>query len=169
MKLVVTALALLLSLTGAAFAATDEEPPPYAVEPLLAEIRERQLQLDGRERDIADRERTHAELEALLEAQFQEINEQRETMESRIDAWDKEGGRRIKRLAKIYEAMKPAKAARLLELLDANLATQIISKMKHKKSAAVIERIAEERALTVTRQVAHPLSFDPTTETGGGT
>lgn len=169
MKLMAYALLLLLSLGYAASAASDEEPSPYAVEPLLAEIRVRQAQLDRRERDLEERERTQDELEALIEDQLQEIKQQHETIESRIAAWEKKGNPRIKRLAKIYEAMQPANAAELLERLDANLATQIIAKMKHKKSAAVIERVSKKRALTVSRQVAHPLSFDPATETEGGT
>lgn len=160
---------VVLSLAGAALAGSGEEPSRYAVEPLLAEIRSRQAELDRRERDLAERERNHAELEALIETQLREIDEQRKIIEKRIAAWENDDSTRIKRLAKIYEAMKPAHAAKLLDDLDANLVTQIITRMKHKKSAAVIERISQQRALTVSRQVAHPLSFDPATAAGGGT
>jgi len=167
-SLVLVSVALLM-LAGAAFAENDGETSQYAVEPLLAEIRSRQVELDRRERDLAERERNHAELEALIEAQLREIDEQREIIEKRIAAWEKDDSPRIKRLAKIYEDMKPAHAAKLLDGLDANLATQIITRMKHKKSAAVIEKISQQRALTVSRQVAHPLSFDPATAAAGGT
>lgn len=162
----------LAALTGSlAIPAAAEEPSvsPYAVEPLLAEIRARQAQLDRRERDLEERERAHAELEALAAAQLQEVAEQRATIVSRIEAWNKENGERIQQLAKIYASMKPARAASLIESLDANLATQILSKMKHKKSAAVLERISQDRAIVVSRQVAHPLSFEPAADEGGGT
>jgi len=152
---------VLLVLLSGPVSATEAQAPSAAVQPLLAEIRMRQSDIDRRERALAERERTQLELETLVETQLQEIMEQRETMEKRITAWEASSGERIRQLAKIYAAMKPAKAAQLLEGLDANLATQILSKMKHKKSAAILERIESERALTVSRQVAHPLSFEP--------
>jgi flagellar motility protein MotE (MotC chaperone) len=160
------AFALLIPVTAAG---EEQAATPYAIEPVLAEVRAREARLERRERDLAERERTHSELEALVAAQLQEVAEQRATMQSRIEAWQKEGGERIQQLAKIYAAMTPTKAARLIDSLEANLATQILSKMKHKKSAAVIERVSKDRALTVSRQVAHPLSFDPAAEEGGGT
>jgi len=85
----------------------------------------------------------------------------RALVDARIDAWQKQTGERIKQLAKIYAAMPPGSAAGLIDQLDADLATQILRKMKHKKSAAVLARLSQERALTVSRQVAHPLSFEP--------
>ena len=142
--------------------ADDASSASPAIQPLLGEIRLRQAELDRRERELVERERAHIELEELLESQFEEIKAQRQTIESRLEAWEAASGERIRQLAKIYSAMKPAKAARLLEELEANLATQILRKMKHKQSAAILERIDADRALAVSRKVAHPLSFEPT-------
>lgn len=141
--------------------AKEDAPDCYAVEPLLAELRTRSVDLDRRERELEVRERSLAELEALVSARLQEVAEMRDVVETRIDAWQKQSGERIGRLAKIYASMPPGSAAALIDQLDANLATQILRKMKHKQSAAVLARISSERALTLSRQVAHPLSFEP--------
>ncbi len=158
---IIGALILVIGLLSNPTLAAEGDTGVVAVQPLLGEIRLRQAELDRRERELAEREAAQVEIEKLIEAQLQEVAEQRETMVHRIESWDAERGVRIRQLSKIYAAMKPNKAARLLEGLEANLATQILSKMKHKSSAAIFERIESGRALAVSRKVAHPLSFEP--------
>ena len=41
--------------------------------------------------------------------------------------------------------------------VERRIATQIVAKMKHKESAAVLALIRRERALAMSRQVVHPL------------
>jgi len=163
----ILSLPLLLALTVPIASAQESTESSAGVQPLLGEIRLRQAELDRRERALVERERAQLELEKLVEAQLQEVADQRQTMERRIESWESERGERVRQLAKIYAAMKPTKAARLLEGLEANLATQILSNMKHKKSAAILERIEAERALAVSRKVAHPLSFEPADVSAG--
>lgn len=153
-------LAVTLALVPAAASGEDVRENP-SVQQLLGEIRLRQVELDRRERALLERERAHLEIEKLVEAQLEEVAEQRRLMERRIESWEATRGERIRQLAKIYAAMKPAKAARLLEGLEANLATQVLRNMKHKQSAAILEKIESGRALAVSRKVAHPLSFEP--------
>jgi len=160
-------LSLLMTLTVSMASAEKPIESSAAVQPLLGEIRLRQAELDRRERALVERERAQLEIEKLVEAQLQEVADQRQTMERRIQSWESERGERVRQLAKIYAAMKPTKAARLLEGLEANLATQILRNMKHKKSAAILERIEAERALAVSRKVAHPLSFEPADVSAG--
>lgn len=158
------ALLAILVLAGMATSpALADEPASQdvSIQTLLSEIRLRQAKLDTRERLLAERERAQIELEQLVEAQIEEVAEQRRIMERRMQAWESTRGERIRQLAKIYAAMKPVKAARLLEGLEANLATQVLRNMKHKESAAILEKIESGRALAVSRKVAHPLSFEP--------
>ena len=157
-RLAVMALGLLVATTASS---ESEGEVPYSIEPLLAEVRTRQSELDRRERELDQRERSLAELEAIVSTRLEEVSEMRELVDARIDAWQKESGRRIKQLAKIYASMPPNSAAGLIDDLDAELATQILRRMRHKQSAAVLARLSRKRALTVSRQVAHPLSFEP--------
>ena len=140
--------------------AADAAPRP-GVAALLEEMRDRELRLERRERELDERERALAELEAEVSALLEELEEVQATVERRISAWEAENGDTVRRLAKIYAAMAPARAARLIEGLDLDLATQIVAKMKHKQSAAVLSLIRRERALAMSRQVVHPLRGEP--------
>lgn len=134
---------------------------------LLEDIRTRQQDLDRREAELTDRERQVESLEATVSSRMQEVESLANTVEGRIQAWEEGAGDAIRRLAKIYAAMPAGRAADLLEGLELALATQIVSKMKDKQSAAVLGLLSRERALAMSRNVAHPLMMDPASiETG---
>ncbi|MCP5055569.1 MAG: flagellar export protein FliJ [bacterium] len=133
----------------------------YGVTTLLAEIRARQAVLDRREQELDEREQAVEELERAIAAQLTELEELAGTVEERIAAWEADNGDAVRKLAKIYAALQPARAASLLEELEVGLATQIVSKMKDKQSAAVLAQISEMRALDMSRRVAHPLAMEP--------
>ena len=148
-------------------AATDkqsavDEPLP---ERLLRELKHRQDELERQERELAERERSVAEREAALDERLAEIQEIRSEIESaiisadqRIAEWEAREGDRIKRLAKIYAEMPAARAAPLLEQLDLDLATHIVSKMKQKESAAVVSLMNDKRAVQLSKRVARPIN-----------
>lgn len=147
-----------------AFAQEDEiASDDYGVTALLTEIRSRQSELDRRERELDDRERSIDELEGAAAKRIEELENIARTVEERIEAWEADNGKSVRKLAKIYAAMPPAQAAGLLEELEVGLATQIVAKMKDKQSAAVLSQISEARALSMSRRVAHPLSMEPAT------
>ena len=126
---------------------------------LLEDIRARQLKLEQRELEVADRERHAEELEKLVAAKLSELEEIAAGVERRIAAWeDAHEAKSISKLAKIYAEMEPPRAAQLLSDLDLELATRIVAKMKPKESAALLPLLPESRALTMSRKVAHPLS-----------
>jgi len=165
-----------LGLLFAIAAAGADEPktespatPDHGVTALLEEIRGRQAALDRRERELDDRERRVAELEQLSLDRLSELKDIQRIVEDRIAEWQEASGDTIRRLAKIYAAMPPPQAAGLMEDLEVELATQIVSKMKHKESAAVLSLVSRERALAMSRKVAHPLGMKPVTRvpTGG--
>ncbi len=146
---------------GSTGVAAQEEAEPTGARALLEDIRTRQAVLDRREADLIDRERRVEELEALVSQRMDEIETLAGTLEQRIQAWEEGAGDSIRKLSKIYAAMPPKRAAALLEGLELSLATQIVSKMKDKQSAAVLGLLSGERALQLSRQVAHPLMMDP--------
>ena len=125
---------------------------------LMEALRTRDLELERRARDLDERERTLAELESRIAERLAEIQEIQRTVEERIQAWEGQDGTRIKKLAKVYESMPPGTVAPLLENLELDLATSIVSRMKPKKSAAVLAVMDREEALVLSRRVARPLA-----------
>ncbi len=125
---------------------------------LLEDIRARQLHLERREREVADRSERIDELERLVELRLDEVAGIANAVEERIAGWeDANEAKSISKLAKIYGKMDPQKAASLLEDLDLDLATRIVAKMKPKESAALLPLLSGRRAVSMSRNVAHPL------------
>ena len=154
---------LAASIALAATAGEPESPPvPPAlrdgVERLAEELRQRERTLEQRERDLAERERSLEALEARLDERLAELVEIRELVDRRIARFSEEAGDRVGRLAKVYAAMPPGRAAPLLQRLEVELATEVLARMKPKKSAAVLAAMAPDRALLLSRRVARPLS-----------
>jgi len=134
------------------------ELPEETLRRILGELRVREQALERRERDVAQRERVAEDLAADAKQVLAEMEALRAEIDERIGGSDAEGAARIGRLAKTYEAMPPAKAAPLLEDLDDELATAIVSKMKPKKSAAVLAQMSQETARRMSELAADPLS-----------
>ena len=167
---------LLCSLAlGAGFGLASRAEAPAVTEPtrspssddpgvraLLDELDRRSRELDLRERALDERAEHVEALEARVEERLQELEQISATVERRIQAWEEGQSDKVRRLAKIYGAMKPQQAAQLIEGLDVGLATQIVARMKEKQSAAVLAYVSEDRALAMSRRVARPLANEPT-------
>jgi flagellar motility protein MotE (MotC chaperone) len=142
---------------GVAGECTSDAVSSEALRQLLLELRAKKAGLEQRERDLEQRERVSDELARDTERVLAEIEAIRDAVETRLDVLDQQSGSRIARLAKVYAEMPPAQVAPLLEQLDLDLATAILSKMKHKKSAAVMAQLSESSALGVSNRAARPL------------
>ncbi len=128
------------------------------VDRLLIEVHKRQKELVEAEREVARREAAVLELEAMIEERIAALEADRAAIEERIAAWEVQDGDRIKKLAKVYSKMPPARAARLLSDLELDLAVSVLSGMKQKESAKVLAVIDPKRALVLSRRLARPLS-----------
>lgn len=149
---------------GAPSGAGAQDVAARPPERMLEEVRERRAQLERQERELAERERVIGALEARVEAHLDEIHEIRALVEKRIAEWEALEGDRVKRLAKVYAEMPPERAAPLLEALELDLATEVLSSMKAKDSAAVLAVMNRLRALRLSRRVARPLAEPPQEE-----
>jgi len=161
MRSLALGLVVLMLLAGPAAAKQDDgDQSAHALQPLIAELRAQQKVLAKRARLLDDREAQVSSLEAAVETRLAELEELARTVATRV-AHAESGGSNVRRLAKIYASMPPARAAALIKDLDVDLATQIVAKMKDKQSAAVMALLPKERALIMSQKVAHPLAMQP--------
>ncbi|MDJ0847898.1 MAG: hypothetical protein QNK04_05855 [Myxococcota bacterium] len=142
--------------TGASEQRSD--PPSPVAERLVGELRAMKRRLAARESELDARERAAVELEAEARRLLQRVERLRAALDEQIAEWEQENDSRIARLAKVYAEMPPAKAAPLVEGLDIDLATRLLTRMKHKDSAQVMALLPNEVALRLSRRVARPLS-----------
>lgn len=124
---------------------------------LLLEIRDRQAVFERRERELEAREATVQELETRVASRIEELKALRAELEAGLSSLDEESELRVRQLAKMYASMPPDRAAPLLEAIDRDLATEVLRRMKHKKSAAVMALLSRPAALSLSRRVALPL------------
>lgn len=162
-------LAALLTTTVLAAAATpvraqtEAQPPSLdssaalSADRLLLEIADRQAVFDRRERELEAREASVQELEARVSERIEELKALRADLEQGLSSLDEESELRVRQLAKMYASMPADRAAPLLEDIDRDLATAVLRRMKHKKSAAVMALLSRQAALSLSRRVAHPL------------
>ncbi len=128
-----------------------------ALRQVVEELQEEGERFEAWELELAEREQAAEELEAEARRLLDEVDAIRVAIEARLAEWEEQAGEPVQRLAKVYAAMPPAHAARLLEQLDLDLATAIVSTMKYKQSAAVLSAMSAPTALRVSRRAAAPL------------
>ncbi len=153
---------------------TDAAAPPseaaQRVDRLIGELRSRMRQLDRREREVAAREAAVAEAEGEARRMLEEVGLLRVAFEKRVEELATVTGSQVGKLAKVYGAMPPDRSAPLLEALDLDLSTRILTKMKHKQSAQVLSRMSDDAALRISRSAARPATIpevNPPVNPGG--
>ncbi len=130
--------------------AVETAPRPSST--LLAELRKRNDELEVRERNLRERERSLGELAAEAESMLAELEGRRSQVEERVAVLEKLQGDGVARLAKVYGAMPPPRAAELLSRLDLEVASVLLSRMKPKVSASVMAVMDPEQALRLSER-----------------
>lgn len=147
---------------GGALASGESKPPEAAASKgsgmnledekgLLASIKRRQKELDDREEELKAREERLEIVKKDIDARIRELEKVRSEIEAfagKLDAADNDS---VKRLVKIYETMNPEEAAPRLEKLDTKLAVQILSTMREKNAARILEFVKVERSVALSQ------------------
>lgn len=134
-----------------------DEPAPLAdaaERALLTDLRARRLELDRRERAIAEREAMLGAVEQRVAARVEELS----ALQQRLDAMARtqrdrsEAGWRG--LVRTYEAMRPRDAAAIFNELDLAVLLEVLDRMKENRAAPVLGVMQPERARQVTAELA---------------
>jgi flagellar motility protein MotE (MotC chaperone) len=114
----------------------------------LLEQREEFLKTEEQRLQVLKRELTE-KIDALraLQQQITTVTESYKTEE----------GKRIKELAKVYEAMPPAKAGAMLETLDLQTAAGITMNMKRDKAGNIWGYLSPKKAVEITEEITRSL------------
>jgi flagellar motility protein MotE (MotC chaperone) len=93
-----------------------------------------------------------------LEKTRTELSEERVKLEKLVSQSDELDKKRIKQLAKVYSAMRPEEAARILETLDDDLCINILSSMgDDRQKAKILSTLSAEKAARVSKKISTPL------------
>lgn len=155
--------AALTAATGFAATAAESTPPaaapPAAPEPawgialpeLLADIAAERDALTARKAALDAREAEIDLARAAVLKQNDELTRLREDVAQMLE--EAKGGERadISRLVKIYEAMKPAEAATILQGSDLELAVLVMGAMAERNAGPIMAAMAPDRANAISR------------------
>lgn len=117
---------------------------------LLQRLAERREQLDQREKDLDQREAMLQVATQHLDQKLAEMQDLRKQLEGMVNQVNADQAAQIDSLVKIYEAMKPADAARIFETMDDKVLINVVSRMKEGKTALVLAALSPKRAEQIT-------------------
>lgn len=109
-------------------------------------------QLAAREAALAIKEQELKALAATLEARVKELEAAKASLDRSLDARKKVQSANYQKLLKVYKALKPQEAVRLLDGLPEQEALELLNEMDQKRAAKLLPLIKQERALKWTRQ-----------------
>ncbi|OQX20572.1 MAG: hypothetical protein BWK76_00720 [Desulfobulbaceae bacterium A2] len=144
--------ALLFPALSSAAPATETPPPGESREfgsveerRLLLSLEEERRGLATAKESLAERENELKRLEVEVDKKLTELTRLRQELEEMMAQRSEDEQKRIKDLARMYEKMAPEKAARLIVTLDEGLAIAILSGMKTKAAAKLLNFMEKDK------------------------
>lgn len=124
-------------------------------------LRAKLRQLEQREEALKKEEQRLALLKQEIMEKMDGLRALQQQIASAMEAYKAEESKRIKNLAKVYEAMPPAKAGAMLETLDIQTAAGITMYMKREKAGTVWGYLSPKRAAEITKEITQSLKTPP--------
>lgn len=132
----------------AAAPASDEEKQ------LLQDLRGRKQALDQRDQSLSIREAALASAEKRLDDRVQELKDLQDNLQKLQDASTQRDDANWQGLVAVYQTMKPAAAATIMDTLDMPVLLQIFNRMTDRKAALILSAMDPDRARLVTVELA---------------
>lgn len=129
------------------------ELSPDQVE-VLRTLSKRHRDLVQRERSISEREATLQAIEQRLDQKTDEMKKIQEYLQQLLGQKSEKEQEALKKLVAIYEKMKPAEAANILQGLDLETLLNIMEGMKEAKESAILAKMEPLRARIITIELA---------------
>ncbi len=134
-------------------AVTDEKNVEAKVEPksvdesdFLFKLAERKKELDQREEDLNKKSAEIAKQKAEIESKLVQLEEYRTKISSLLKDRIAADSSKVDTLVQLYSNMKPIQAAQVFEKMDEDLVIEILSRMKKKSAADILNLIKTEKA-----------------------
>ena len=121
---------------------------------LLQSLAARRAELDKREKDLDMREQVLKVTEKRLEEKMAEIKKVQENVNAALKTYDDKESAQMASLVKVYETMKPADAARIMNTLDMKVLIEVAQRMSERKIAPIMASMDASTAKKLTMELA---------------
>jgi flagellar motility protein MotE (MotC chaperone) len=142
-SLMIFIICLMISVSGA-----------YAEDDVVSLVEQQRVELEKREEIIKIEMARLKTLKDEINLDIEKYTELLKQIDKSLEKAQETGNKRLKHVAKAYEAMQPEDAATRLSGLDRKTAVQILLKMNSKKAGMVIGNMEAEKATTLTKDIA---------------
>jgi len=134
----------------------DNDPTLFSEEEidLLQKLSDRRAEIEGVSQQLNLREGLLKAAELRIEKRIAELKQLETTIQGLIKSHDDQQDAKMQSLVKIYEAMKPKDAARIMEQLDMNTLLIVAERMKERRLAPVMAQMNPEKAKDVTVELS---------------
>jgi len=131
--------------------APQSSPVSPARGPVVASASDSRAGILEREAAVSMKEKELKKLDADLDSKIRKLDETRKGMESGLSQQKKAESERYQKMVKLYKALRPEEAAKLIDKLEENLAMELMSRMDQKTMAKMIPYLNQARVLKWTR------------------
>jgi flagellar motility protein MotE (MotC chaperone) len=141
--LMIFIICLMISVSGA-----------YAEDDVVSLVEQQRVELEKKEEVIKIEMARLKTLKDEINLDIEKYTELLKQIDKSLEKAQETGNKRLKHVAKAYEAMQPEDAATRLSGLDRKTAVQILLKMNSKKAGMVIGNMEAKKATTLTKDIA---------------
>jgi flagellar motility protein MotE (MotC chaperone) len=121
---------------------------------LLLDLRHRRETLEGRSRELDQRQAVMSAAEQKLSARVAELTALQNKLDALEAARKSHDTANWASLVKVYEAMKPRDAATIFDALDMQVLLGVLDRMSERKAAPVLAAMQPDRARLATQLLA---------------
>ena len=112
----------------------------------LYKLTERKKELDSREEELNKKAKEIENQKVYVEQKLKELEDYRQKISNLLQDRVKADAGKVDNLVQIYTNMRPGQAAKVFETMDEDLVIEILSKMKKKTAADVLNLMKAEKA-----------------------
>jgi flagellar motility protein MotE (MotC chaperone) len=153
-----------LAMAQTSGAAVMQPPPRDMLSDLLTKERTLETalqaklqQLEQREGFLKTEEQRLVTLKLELTEKIDTLRALQQQISTATETYKTEESKKIKELARVYEAMPPAKAGAMLETLDIQTAAGITMNMKRDKAGNIWGYLTPKKAVDITKEITRSL------------
>ncbi|MEM7569563.1 MAG: hypothetical protein AAF337_07195, partial [Pseudomonadota bacterium] len=127
---------------------------------LLRDLGKRRTELDARERDLEMRTRLLEAAEKRVEGKISELKALEQKVNGLLVKHESQENEKLASVVKVYEKMKPADAARILEGLSMSIQLDVATRMSELHMAPILSKMSAKGAQRLTTQLATKQALD---------
>lgn len=120
----------------------------------LFKLAERKKELDVREEDLNKKSAEIAKQKLEIEGKLKELDQYREKISTMLKERISTDSAKVDNLVQVYTNMKPSQAAKIFETMDEDLVIEILSRMKKKSAADILNIVKTDKAQTFSERYA---------------